>query len=851
MSGGKVRSRAIDAGGQAFFEALRPLATAVAKGEWAEVDRLRNELNSDPDVDAAIDKQARGQELTTKEQRLVDRAEAMDMLGDAENMSLEEVMAIMEDLKLTAGFSNISLKNTRLRRAAFRAAKNREAASALRARYPSLTHDDGTPLNDDELQTLQDAVRHVWRGGKGKGLSANVKGKIEASKMFMSNFNLSEGKRFILSMFNGVKHLGTYLNKLDPYLYDNIYNQLNRMGSKSLKGYFEQTDLLDDIANSIGSNTKGYKGLQEKLFVEDMLALPNATDIKGNRMRNVQINKDQALRIYALYKNQEQRNKLVKQGFDADVIAEIETFIGPDLKEFADKIVEYLSNEYFESINYVYAGVNDVNLPQIEDYFPTITLSPNIGKDLLIDGDFGGIFNAETSPALKLRTDTTSSVSILADFSSVLDNHFKQMERYKAYAAGVRDMSDLFRDNTVNALFNSLGTKRVIKGLINNAINPDSGKNALTGSDNKLMEKIQTMFTKMVLAFKPMQFIKQSTSLVTSIADYSYRGPGRMNLAIDLPMYMVDLAWTLANFRTVYKQAKAISPEFRYRVAMGVKGDVVGLYGGSKTYKAAEMMRTKKGGAVRAFQQAGSSFTTAGDIVGVMGYMVNYRRDIINGMDQQAALEKFEDYNQTQQSRRPTDKNSFQQNPTAITRAFTMFGSTNFLYMNNVMMSGTNILRDISDGKRPAKKDIRKFVMNLGLANAAFVFMSNIFKYMQGDDEDRETVYGDMVRSALGLSVLYQIPFFAAPVKNFDTWLTGKRHFTSTALNPLERISREFIKAVKGKEYDDALQTLAEIGLQTNIDPAIAMKDIVKDGEFDQQSMYKILGVSKSYQPGN
>ncbi len=47
---------------------------------------------------------------------------------------------------------------------------------------------------------------------------------------------------------------------------------------------------------------------------------------------------------------------------------------------------------------------------------------------------------------------------------------------------------------------------------------------------------------------------------------------------------------------------------------------------------------------VRAFKTGAAGPTVLGDILGVMGYMVNYNRNIANGMTQADALEAFNNY---------------------------------------------------------------------------------------------------------------------------------------------------------------------------------------------------------------
>ena len=172
----------------------------------------------------------------------------------------------------------------------------------------------------------------------------------------------------------------------------------------------------------------------------------------------------------------------------------------------------------------------------------------------------------------------------------------------------------------------------------------------------------------------------------------------------------------------------------------GIEGDVYGLESGSKTFKKVDKNSSRWKKAKALFRTAAASPTVLGDIMGVMGYMINYKRNIKNGMSKAEALEAFNDYNATQQSRRGTDKNRLQFSNQALTRTFTMFGSVLFLQINKVYSSALNIGRDTvksyelaSQGKikvkaSPKGKDIRAFYLNLAVANVMFVIVVTLLR---------------------------------------------------------------------------------------------------------------------------
>jgi len=256
---------------------------------------------------------------------------------------------------------------------------------------------------------------------------------------------------------------------------------------------------------------------------------------------------------------------------------------------------------------------------------------------------------------------------------------------------------------------------------------------------------------------------------------------------------------------------------------------------------------------------AAGSPTVLGDVLGVMGYMINFNRDIANGMSEADAIAKFEDYNATQQSRRSTDKIPLQMNSNSLVRGFTMFGSTVFLQMNKVMQSTTNILRSVSQGEKPSAKSVRGLVLNLGVANVMFALAANIAKFIKGEDEDREVALGKMKDAMMGLNLIYQIPYFGASAEEAVNKMRGKSNRPiDTVVNPFSSVVRKFTKLAKlskedkengeSKAISSAVRTLTEIGLGVQFDPFIGLANAFQ-GDFSEENMYDVLGVSSSYRP--
>jgi hypothetical protein len=586
------------------------------------------------------------------------------------------------------------------------------------------------------------------------------------------------------------------------------------------------------------------------------------TDSDGNPYENTSFPLDILLRWYALSKNKVQMDKLEKQGITKESIEKIKTELGPELVEFADKIIEYLSSEYFESINKVYKLVNNVNLVQIENYFPTQSVLQSVKSSLIESGDWNAVLAKMNESATKERTNIKGDVLLTAtDFTTALESHLEEMERYKAYAEGSLRLEKIFKFPSVNALLKTLGVMDSVKNAINFAINPDGGRASIMSGP---MDKLMTKYTGFALATKFMQIGKQATSWIWSFEKYNFRGEGKTRVpGLDLTMYMVDSAKTLLTLPWQIRKAYKMSAVFRDRIRKAFEGDVRGLESGSRTAK--EQRRTRKSIWKKFLKFLLGSTTTVGDIVGVSGYMVTYNRDIQNGMDPEVALAKFEEYNTTQQSRMNVDKNPLQMNSNYAVRGFTMFGSTLFLQINKVMQNTTNIQRAMrkftKTGKAkdlPTQEMFRGMFLAAGVANVFFVAMANSFKYIQGGEDDKEEVMQRMMDAMLGLNLIYQIPYLGSTVEEAVNKSRGLYRPGDSVVNPLTSFFRKFGRLQKKAEkkgndsdlktMENSLRLLLELNFGFQFDFFEGIYESF-GGDFDDETMYKVLGVSSSYQP--
>ncbi len=830
------KSKSFDPETAAFFNAMQKvLAMAIDNKTAAQIkDKLFSDIDTllEQDFDS----------LTPTQKQKVYAYESLDSVKDINDMTLEQLESLLNDVQEEKKGGRSALQ---LRKEAFRAEvkeTKKQADKDINDGYSELYNEDGTIKGPTQLKKEQrDIESKIWRKGLGKAISD-----------YVGVFDFKSFSKSMQAFKNSLTHLGTLTNGLDKsgtFFTDNIYKPLNRAVSNYTKGLQVKRKKFDSIAKTI-TGINSYADIKNKLYT-GVHTLSGIKE-KGKDIGTMDFSANELMRILALSKNEVQRKKLLAQGFTDAKLKEIEAILEKEVVEFVNKTVDYLSTEYYNETNEVYRDVNDSNLSYIENYFPTKTHQEKTNSKMLEDGDFRGIQDAQFADALKDRDNTEGEIDLVANFTEVLDNHIDSMERFKAYAPTVKKLAAIMNFPAVKVLLEQAGLTKAVKNAINMDVNPGSYQSALESS---VLDKLQTKYTSFALALKIMQIPKQATSFVNAYEDYSYRPKGQKKIpGLDAVMFMVDAANLMVNFRSNVKRAWEMSPMLQERLLQGLEGDVHSLESGGLIYK--ESGKPPIGKIRQALKTAAAAPTVIGDVMGVMGYMINYNRDIANGMSEAEAMVKFEDYNATQQTRRGTEKIPLQMAKSPYTRAFTMFGSTLFLQMNKVMQSYTNITRAISKKEAPSSKDVRALFLNLGVANVLFAVAANAAKMLKGDEEDREEVLQKMGEAMVGMNQIYKIPMLGTVVEEIANKAKGVgSRPVSDVVNPLGGVYQKIKKMSKGVEKGDYVKVignttrgLLEFAAGVQFDPFIGLARTAT-GDFNEENVYDMLGVSPSYRP--
>jgi len=878
--GRPIQGKPISAAGQEFYEAAdrfmdfikdksvdyvnsllqaREILNSLSKEEKAEAlktDAYKTIANDLRRLDKIFEREA-GNDLL---------ASIPEMILGIDTMTLEELNSLEADMLSRKLFfaSQLAAKKA-IEKEAMTKLKE-EAAEQIKEDFDMLYKEEQREVdgeettvivskNSDELKKVKTSAFRVF---KDEGFKRMIETMMDRVKLFKG-------------IVDYLGHLGTIANSLDnapngrKFFTEQVYNRLKRAYSRYVKSLQQQLDHLNDIAATVNPNYT-YDKIKSKIYKTATI------EVNGDKYTG-----DQQMRIYALSKNKIQREKLKKQGFTDNVLSTIEDNLGPDLTDFADLVVDYLSDEYYNQVNIVYRDVNNVNLTKVENYFPTKTVrtkAESSKEAVKILQDYAdGKFTAQNEEFLKDRVDRGNDVAMLMSpnnpytFTGELDNLIESSERYKAYAKDAKTLNNIFSSQDVSNLLQMTGLRTLTNQLINNEMNP-------VISEGGVSKAIRWMFNNFIgvkLGFKSFQVLKQGSSFVMALPEYQNQLTKFLPKPLETVANIVPFLYDVLIGLMEIKQVMNTSPLFRQRVNRFIKSGVGSL---ETTVTEAEA-RNAMLKIFNSIRSGGQAFTGVGDIIGVMGYWANYRRDIKQGMDPQEALQKFEDYNTTQQSQRAIEMNRWQlasrANPMWLT--MTTFASMPFLLMNVVMQSSSNISKIVAAAKTRNKpqalvkallgsKDGIRLMFALGLGNAIFAATSQMFRLMYGGTDDEKEAEKEILYASVGYTNAINIPFFGMAIESAKAAMTDDKTYGSNeVINPGVEFIQEIDKALKNdkksifnnffgpkKEKPSAINEVIKYSTGINTDPFIGIYDFIM-GDRTSKTKYKMGGISKSQQP--
>jgi hypothetical protein len=864
------------------IKAMQPLLKLALDGNMNKIEELVEGL-SDKIGDI---KKKRYAELKKSEKALLGLDYAFANISNITSMSLEEAISLFDNLKGLNSNKIYKINSVRDFNNFIKNKINEDSQSQIAETNPELFDANGVPLNSDEINlTKMESVRQRFKdAGIGEALM-QLKTKIKSSSL---GSLMKQGMDW--------RNLDTIVNILDRVtrgkdFFDRmVARPLKRANTEKLRGEQSTLDIIDKIAKESGFES--FDEFERKTKRGEVKGIKVKKGTAGETI-TANISYERAQRIYALSLNTVQREKILKVISEAE-LKKIEDALSENERVFIKGILEFLSNEYYKSIDSVKYATEGVHLGFIEMYFPTSTMSEAASEMGIEQAYSTGEIKLMESKYHKARTDKKSTIQIFDEkvkdgFSEILRDYIDKMEHYKSYAYTTIEIHHAINAPASKALIHAIGVAEPLRSKINFAIN---GSQAAY-SKNQISEFLQSRLADIVLSWKPIQYVKQASSIFGAFSKFNISKKGKripgstikdlFEFGYKAGWYGMQASLEMAGIPVKngpVARAREMSPDFRIRYDRHKSGQayIRALESGGQVIKKKRIDKTRWQRFLSNVIKSKKFFLAAGDIVGVIGYMVNYDKDLENNVPMSKAQEDFADYNATQQSDRGVDMIGMQQKSNWATKIFTQFLSTSFLYMNNFARSSRNIRKDLIEsvalsfnGKfkesykaRPKKEDIRGFVLYGGLLNALFQVISYFSKLISDDEDDVKDAQKHILEGATGLSLVYAFPIVGALTEQLD--LAGRaiaaahgddyveqRKSANLGVNPIQRFW-SLLADFNEKETKEQAKTSVRIFVQLGTGTPTAQFETVYNiyenhGYVEPEDTYELMGISKSYRP--
>lgn len=643
---------------------------------------------------------------------------------------------------------------------------------------------------------------------------------LESTTMFVDRSKDNELSRYITEKIASgtsqeLKGVNTNKNK--------AYGSLAELiDSKIIKELEKEFGKKDDIWAWVTENNKMTPKMQAKIWdaVNKQLAEWNQAStgliklkIKGKETHTT-FTTLQVMKLYAWSKNEKLSAELEGYGISKE---SIESMIPDKAKKWVDYIVDEFMPETHNQINAVHEKVNRVSLTKTDNYFPAEREKPyselGTGKPYMSqnvsDNMYGFLIDRVKDPKNTLRVVSTDKKPT-SDFVDLLNRYVENAEHYKSWAEKSKEMDAVLEHPDFKAAAESVGLYNLIRHQVD--ININGASHVRNDYANTFVGRVMSKYATVQLAAKINMIPKQFTSFINGIAE----AENPYKWTSETMKLMMNPMEARRTFIELYQQ----SPKFKERVDNAIMADP-DLRGGVGGFGKTPSSKVKK-----AFNKILNGYIPIGDQFGILyGYGAIYKEVLRETGSKEKAVQAFEKYEGTQQTRSPLYLSSVQLKKNAMSRLLMLFKSMPQLLLNKSAQAANEMYRGYKrEGIRGIKKkDMRKFVVNHFVTNVLFQAVANVPQLIYGNDDEyfRKINRAAVVGSLNGFFILGDVidwgvgKFYAH--ETYDLQLT--RAFEDLWLKPGNEIFR-------GKQAKDMKQIAYGAGLFASYMNGLPLKTI-------------------------
>jgi len=497
-------------------------------------------------------------------------------------------------------------------------------------------------------------------------------------------------------------------------------------------GIEEQSEIIQDKAKDIyGKDWK--KKLRSNSKPED-------TGIAWINDQNLFLSQNQMYYIYNLNKDEANHAGLEAAGYDQKTIKELEPKLNPEVKEWADWLVDdfYLSG--YDKYNETYKKIFRTNMPKNKKYAGRIYREGIEVSDINL---LAGSQEFKTSigvASVKERQANKKPIRII-DGDVALSGYVNDLEFFNSYAENLRNVQKLISDKDIKAAIKENNGGDLLRYL-EHSIDTIAKRGVNNSKGAEFVNKLNDLFVTSQLGMNPTIFFKQLTSALAYTAD------------IGLDNYIKHAPKSIANIRSDWKEIEKNSPYIRERYSESIKKTL-------ETYTAnreSSLVPDTKYKQIKSdvFEKL-MYMIKAGDKGGIMGGipLYNFHKDQYKKRNPKAteqevidyAVKKFEKSTKKAQQSSDLQDKDFTQTANSALRFFNMFKTSQKQYFRKEMSAIRQMKRIImkQPGKGTFKENLYQFMLYHSALPMLFQYVSSGLPGLltDFDEEDKE----DLIRA--------------------------------------------------------------------------------------------------------
>ncbi|MDR3048730.1 MAG: hypothetical protein LBV16_02665 [Elusimicrobiota bacterium] len=558
---------------------------------------------------------------------------------------------------------------------------------------------------EKEFNREKDAQEMIKYVNKHKKINPLTKGYLEYVANFESTINALFGK-------SSIDRYSLLKKESDAYTF--AWHNRQEVFNEAKKSYGVASDF--DISKKWAENLK-----EEYEFLNNF----------DGQNKIEKINKAQLITMYIYLKNPVLKERLYSQ-YGAVAIDEMLAKLDDGDIKFGDYL-QKKADSYYEAVNKVFVKTKGIDLPKMENYFPSKTERITSDIDLLADR----VANSKNPSFIKSRAGVNVQMK-LGDPIKILFNHIQDVSDYIYKQEALNDLRRIFRNPLLkNAVENKHGEDAyymLLDKIDNSTLGKRKDRNYTL---SKIGNHLTNMYVKSAIALKPTIAVKQ----LLSTFNYAENMP-----AEKWAQYYLS---GIANWKETIKFMQQ-DEYLKARFNEGAQNEAF------EAVMRDDFFKNRFMGKVSNLLMLNVRLGDLGaNLFGGYPYVKYLMQE--QGLSKEEAFDKYnEATHRSQQSNLPSSKSNIQNKDMYWwSRALFAFRNTGFQYTRKMADSIIAYSRGEITGKQMSKTLMIYAVLNPFL----YTLVSNlaIVKWITGDDDDDHETY-DLIAS------VFEAPFMAIPL---------------------------------------------------------------------------------------